>query len=124
MSDTQKLSMHITPESIAAGIAQRCYRDAAFRKKFAADPEGTLERESNKKLPPGVQLVLCKNDDKRWYIPVPAVREDQELRDADLEKISAGEVVGVVVAGTVISGILAVGIASIGVVIALKEGQL
>ncbi len=122
MENAQKLEMHLTPESVAAQLAERCYRDADFRKRMLADPQGTLEEESKQKLPPGVEVVACQNDDKRWHIPIPTVRENQELQEEDLEKISAGEVAGLALAGVGIAAFLSLG-AAVGIAIAAKTGQ-
>ncbi len=112
MSKTQKLAMHITPESIAAMIAERCYQDAAFRQKLLANPRDTLEDAmGDQQLPEDLEMILQQNDDKHWYIPVPNVRENQQLSEEQLEKVAAGEVgFAVVFTGAVLSALLTVGV--------------
>ncbi len=86
----KKLELERTPESWAALVAERCYKDAAFRETFLADPKGAVEKLIGESLPADAEVVACRNDEKRWYIPVPAAGGAAELSEEDLEDVSAG----------------------------------
>ncbi len=90
--DTKKLKLESTPESLAALVAERCYKDAAFRQDFLANPKGVVEKILGESLPADAEVVACRNDDKRWYIPMPSLEGATQLNEKELEAISAGSV--------------------------------
>ncbi len=88
--DEKKLELERTPESWAALVAERCYKDAAFREAFLADPKGAVEKLIGESLPADAEVVACRNDEKRWHIPVPTLEGAAELSEEELEDVSAG----------------------------------
>ncbi len=88
--DEKKLELERTYESIAALAAERCYKDASFRKAFQADPKGMVETMIGESLPEDVEIIACRNDEKHWYIPVPTLEDDAELSEEELTDVSAG----------------------------------
>ncbi len=100
----------VMPEVIAAQVAERCYKDADFRKRFMSDPKKTLEQESGAKLPDELNIVVCKNADGTWHIPVPGSAGDKQLSDVEMEKISAGEIfLSLGIGGIAFGSLVAVG---------------
>ncbi len=106
----EPLELHTTPESLAALLAQRCYRDAEFRAQLAADPRGTIESVSGEKLAEDINLIVCQNNANTWHVPVPKVASEEAMSEEQLEQISAGEVAGLVlfVAGGIALGTVTV----------------
>lgn len=104
-------------ETAAAVIAERCFADKAFGENFLQDPQTALARQNIKT---GKRQVHAhENDARNWHIVLPDLKAreaaskytDEELKamkDADLRKLSGGEVV---VAMTVAVGVTA-GVAS------------
>ncbi len=90
--DAKKLQLESTPESLAALVAERCYKDAAFRQDFLANPKDVVEKILGEALPADAEVVACRNDEKRWYIPMPALEGAAQLNEKELEAISAGSV--------------------------------
>ncbi len=88
--DEKKLELEKTFESMAALLAERCYTDAALRKKFLADPKGVVEKVFGESLPADAEVVACRNDEKHWYIPLPTVEGAAELSEQELADVSAG----------------------------------
>ncbi len=98
------------PEVIAAQVAERCYKDADFCKRFIDNPKKTLEHESGAKLPDELNIVVCKNANGTWHIPVPGNTGERQLSDVEMEKISAGEIfLSLGIGGIAIASLAAVG---------------
>ncbi len=111
----KKLQLHRTPESAAALLAERCYRDRDFREKFTRDPKGVIAEHSEAAIPSEMKVVLCQNDEKNWYIPIPPPSEEnQPLSETQLDKVAAGEVVSalVIIGGIGVAAIVAGGISA------------
>ncbi len=85
----KKLELEKTFESMAALLAERCYTDAALRKEFLEDPKGVVETVFGESLPADAEVVVCRNDEKHWYIPLPA-ESSAELSEKELADVSAG----------------------------------
>ncbi len=94
-----------TREMLAACIGNRCYYDQKFRERFQKDPKGCLETMVNDKLQEdtggkvdavsleGIDIKLLRNSGDTWHIPLPSKEaRNHEISEADLEKVSAGEV--------------------------------
>ncbi len=123
-----------TMETTAAAIAYRCQRDSGFRAKFLAHPKETVEEIAGKKLAKQLNIVVHRNSNSQWHLPVPDysnVQEAATLSDPELEKITAaGELwvttsvlVGITTA-TVITGVvtgIVAGVAATGFTIAAKQ---
>lgn len=123
----QPLSRSI--ETAAAVLAERCFTDKAFGEKFLANPAAAL---AEKKIKTGKRQVhVHENDARNWHIPLPNLKTRKDLSaldkysadelkamsDADLRRLSGGEILGVVgitlavTGGTIAAGITTAAVA-------------
>jgi len=96
-------------------IIGRAWKDEAFRKEFLGDPRAAIEKYSGQKLPPNVKVLAHESSENEIHFVIPqkpASFSQDELTDADLEKVAGGEFF---VTAAVISAISAVTAASVSV---------
>ncbi len=70
-------------------IVAKCWKDAAFKKRFVSDPSSVL-REHQIEVPAGVQLKVVENTDKVVYFTLPEAPGAAALSDSELEKAAGG----------------------------------
>jgi hypothetical protein len=76
---------------LEAKIIKHCWADAAFRKKFVADPKGTFIEYTGLAAATLPEIVVHEEKPGSWHIVLPAEPAGaQELSDADLEKVAGG----------------------------------
>ncbi|HEX7550864.1 MAG TPA: NHLP leader peptide family RiPP precursor [Candidatus Methylomirabilis sp.] len=75
-------------------IVSKCWKDAAFKKRFMSDPSSVL-REHKIEVPAGVQLKVVENTDKVTYFTLPAAPSAADLSDSQLEKAAGGKAAGI-----------------------------
>jgi len=86
-----------TPAASAA-LANLYICDEGFRAEFDKDPKAALAALGGKPLPPGLEVVVHRNDGNRWHLTLPSEeivealsRElSTEVGDKDLDNISGG----------------------------------
>jgi hypothetical protein len=69
-------------------LVARAMKDKAFRTRLLADPMATL-KEAGVALPEGMTVRVVENTAKVVHMVLPASVDDQ-LSDAELERIAAG----------------------------------
>jgi hypothetical protein len=73
-------------------VAQRAWKDEAFRRALVENPAGTLERELGVRMTEGVALTVVEETPTNRYLvlpPRPAV--GGELSDSELESVAGGD---------------------------------
>ena len=93
MEKQQEKTVAPTPEAMAALVALYIY-DVQFRAEFDKDPKAALAAFGGEPLPPGVEVVVHRNESDRWHLSLPSEEViealSREMGDEDLEKISGG----------------------------------
>ena len=84
------LTMPVTPEATSATLALLYAKDAGFRAEFDKDPKAAITKASGQEVPSNVEIVVHRNDPKRWHITLPVEGMDAALGDADMENIAGG----------------------------------
>ncbi len=84
------LTMPVTPEATSATLALLYAKDADFRAEFDKDPKAAITKASGQEVPSNVEIVVHRNDPKRWHITLPVEGMDAALGDADMENIAGG----------------------------------
>jgi len=84
------VQLPMTPEATSAVLAVRYALDADFRAEFDKDPKAAIIKASGQDLPSDLEIVVHRNEDKRWHLTVPAVEADGELADQDMANVSGG----------------------------------
>jgi len=82
-----------TREQLERQIIEKAMKDEAFRKKLIADPKYVLEQEMGMKLPNSLDIKVLEEDAQTFYLVLPqnpALSEDGELSEAELEGVSGG----------------------------------
>ncbi len=88
----REIKLPHTAELVAAKVAQRCYEDPGFRKALLQNPREALEKEIGKKLEGDAEILVHRNDENTWHIPVTDDPDcSKPLSDEQLAKIAAGE---------------------------------
>ncbi len=78
-------------DSIDSKIIALALKDAAFRKRLVADPQGTLQKEFGLELPAGVKLHVHEEAEGVRHLVLPKVPAKQvELSDDQLEAAAGG----------------------------------
>jgi hypothetical protein len=72
-------------------IIGKCWKDAAFKKRFISDPKSVL-KEYKVEVPPNVQVKVVENTGNQLYITLPPPPEGSAggMSDAQLEQVSGG----------------------------------
>jgi len=101
-------SLRLTPETMAALVADRCYRDQDFRQRFLQDPKQAFMDDfilSTQKQPQAkqqraqpspaaeelpVEIISHRNTSDTWHIVLPTKDGNGELHPDDLDKMSSG----------------------------------
>ncbi|MDD9807564.1 MAG: hypothetical protein OXU34_04740 [Gammaproteobacteria bacterium] len=82
-----------TPAATAA-LANLYICDEGFRAEFDKDPKAALAMLGGKPLPPGLEVVVHRNDGNRWHLTLPSEEIVEALSramgDKDLDNISGG----------------------------------
>jgi len=84
------VQLPMTPEATSAVLAVRYAVDAEFRAAFDKDPKAAIAKISGEKLPSDLEIVVHRNEDKRWHLTLPAMEADGALGDKDIENVSGG----------------------------------
>jgi hypothetical protein len=74
-------------------LIEKAWKDAAFRQRLLADPQGTLEREVGGKLPARLKVKLVEETADTCYLVLPANPDRApagELADQQLEAVAGG----------------------------------
>ncbi len=88
---TSKLTMPVTPEAISATLAILYAEDADFRAAFDKDPKATVAKVSGQEIPSDVEIVVHRNDPKRWHITLPVEGMDvAQLGDKEMGDVAGG----------------------------------
>ena len=79
-------------EAVAAMLADSYTRDKAFREAFDRDPKAAIAEYYKQELPADVELVIHRNEDKRWHVTLPAANRSQakQLTDEDMDNLAGG----------------------------------
>ncbi len=88
------LTMPATPEATSAALALLYAKDADFRAEFDKDPKAAIAKASGQEVPSNVEIVVHRNDPKRWHVTLPVEGMDAALDDADIENIAGGTAPG------------------------------
>ena len=72
-----------------SGVFSKCREDAAFKKRFLADPGAVLGAEGFD-VPEGVEVKVVENLPGTLHIVLPSELGSSDLSDADLEQIAGG----------------------------------
>ena len=67
-------------------IIAKCWSDEAFKEKLVADPHATLAAEGVE-IPEGVNISVLSNTADIFHLVIPAIPDDVELSDEDLETL-------------------------------------
>ena len=84
------LTMPVTPEATSAALALLYAKDADFRAEFDKDPKAAIAKASGQEVPSNVEIVVHRNDPKRWHVTLPVEGMDAALDDSDIENIAGG----------------------------------
>jgi Nitrile hydratase, alpha chain len=68
-------------------ILTKCWSDEDFKRRFLADPEGTLKAEGFE-VPAGLSIRALENTDKVFHLVIPI--KPIELSADDLDKVAGG----------------------------------
>jgi len=109
------VQLPMTPEATSAVLAVRYAVDADFRAEFDKDPKAAIIKASGQDLPSDLEIVVHRNEDKRWHLTMPTVEADGALGDQDMANVSGGmggltTALSLVAAAPVIAGAVAHGI--------------
>ena len=74
--------LRMTPEVVAAAIADRCRKDDALSKRFFEDPKAAIADASGKTLPEATKVVVHRNSADHWHIVVPSQAQVRRLNEA------------------------------------------
>jgi hypothetical protein len=70
-------------------IIAKCWSDDSFKEKLIADPHTTLAAEGVE-IPEGVKINVLSNTADTFHLVIPAMPEDMELSDEELDGVSGG----------------------------------
>jgi len=109
------VQLPMTLEATSAVLAVRYAVDAEFRAEFDKDPKAAIIKVSGQDLPSDLEIVVHRNEDKRWHLTMPVVETDGALGDQDIENVSGGmggltAALSMVAAAPAIAGAVAQGI--------------
>jgi hypothetical protein len=81
----------LTRHDLEAKIVKHCWEDEKFRKEFTADPAGAFVKYLQVSLASLPRISVHQEAPDCWHIVLPAKPASaDELSEADLEKIAAG----------------------------------
>ena len=87
-----------TRRDIETALIEKCWKDPDFKRAVVSDPKGVLERQTGRKLPPNLKIVIHEEDANTLHLSIPpAPANVAELSDDDLERVAGGTEVGLVV---------------------------
>ncbi|MDD9886781.1 MAG: hypothetical protein OXU83_06455 [Gammaproteobacteria bacterium] len=84
------VQLPMTPEATSAVLAVRYAVDAEFRAEFDKDPKAALAKISGQELPSDLEIVVHRNEDKRWHLTLPAQETAGALDDEDIANVAGG----------------------------------
>ena len=79
-------------ETVAAMLADSYTRNQAFRVAFDRDPKAAIAEYYKQELPADMEIIIHRNEDKRWHVALPSLKRMQatQLADEDMEEIAGG----------------------------------
>ena len=84
------VQLPMTPEATSAALSVRYMLDAEFRAAFDKDPKAAIAKLGGEELPSDLEIVVHRNEDKRWHLTLPAMEADGALDDEDIENVAGG----------------------------------
>lgn len=128
METNHQKSVPLVNEVIGVFAASVCAQDEKLSQDFVADPKGTLTKTAGISVPADTSVRAVRNTASEVNLVIPAysalesVATKAALKDADVSKISGGEIVVVAVLTVAGVGVAAVGGTAAGV-FGMKEIQ-
>ena len=79
-------------------LIEKCWKDPEFMKRVVSDSKGMLEQHTGQKLPPGLKIVVHKEDANTLHFTIPQAPTNlNELSDAELENVAGGTDIALIV---------------------------
>ena len=87
-----KITLPPSQEAVAAMVADLYAENEDFRAAFDRDPKAALAEYYQRELPPGVEIVVHRNENKRWHVTLPSAEqiEAMQLSEADMQNVAGG----------------------------------
>jgi len=88
--EANAVNLPTTPEAISAMLATMYAADADFRAAFDKDPKAAIAKITGQKMASDAELVVHRNEDKRWHITLPSQEAMALMSDQDIAGVSGG----------------------------------
>lgn len=84
------VTLTMTPEAISAMLSAMYLKDADFRAEFDRDPKAAIAKVAGQKMASDAEVVVHRNEDKRWHITLPSQEAVSLLSDREISGVSGG----------------------------------
>jgi len=92
--EANAVQLPTTPEAISAMLSAMYAADADFRAAFDKDPKAAIAKITGQKMASDAEVVVHRNEDKRWHITLPSQEAMALLSDQEISGVSGGTSAG------------------------------